>query len=118
MKSFTQIQRTAWSLTALLLLMVSNVFAADPPNVVFILSDDQGWSDYGFMGHADIKTPHLDTLASSSLFFDGGYVAAPICRPSLASLVTGLFPHQLSCLPLTKPLVCLQPYGQYNLHLQ
>ena len=42
MKSFTQIQRTAWSLTALLLLMVSNVFAVDPPNVVFILSDDQG----------------------------------------------------------------------------
>jgi hypothetical protein len=44
MKSFTQIQRTAWPLTALLLLMVSNVFAADPPNVVFILSDDQGWN--------------------------------------------------------------------------
>ena len=88
------------------------------PNIVFILSDDQAWSDYGFMGHADIKTPHLDTLASSSLFFDRGYVAAPICRPSLASLVTGLFPHQLSCLPLTKPLVCLQPYDQYNLHLQ
>ena len=64
------------------------------PNIVFILSDDQAWSDYGFMGHADIKTPHLDTLASSSLFFDRGYVAAPICRPSLASLVTGLFPHQ------------------------
>ena len=42
MKSFTQIQRTAWPLTALLLLMVSNVFAADPPNVVFILSDDTG----------------------------------------------------------------------------
>ena len=42
MKSFTHIQRTAWPLTALLLLMVSNVFAADPPNVVFILSDDTG----------------------------------------------------------------------------
>jgi arylsulfatase A-like enzyme len=74
--------------------MVSNVFAAGPPNIVFILSDDQAWSDYGFMGHADIKTPQLDKLASSSLFFDRGYVAAPICRPSLASLVTGLFPHQ------------------------
>jgi hypothetical protein len=61
MNSFTQIQRTAWSLTALLLLMVSNTFAAGPPNIVFILSDDQAWSDYGFMGHADIKTPHLDT---------------------------------------------------------
>jgi arylsulfatase A-like enzyme len=94
MKSFIRIQRAVWSLTALLLLVVSNVFAADPPNIVFILSDDQAWSDYGFMGHADIKTPHLDTLASSSLFFDRGYVAAPICRPSLASLVTGLFPHQ------------------------
>lgn len=65
-----------------------------PPNVVVILGDDQAWSDYGFMGHPDIKTPHLDRLAKRSLVFERGYVAAPLCRPSLASMVTGLFPSQ------------------------
>ena len=65
-----------------------------PPNVVVILGDDQAWSDYGFMGHPDIKTPHLDRLAKRSLVFERGYVAAPLCRPSLASMVTGLFPFQ------------------------
>ena len=99
MKSFTKIEPRGWCLTGLLLLMASNTFAAAPPNIVFILGDDQAWSDYGFMGHADIKTPHLDKLASNSLLFDRGYVAAPICRPSLASLVTGIFPHQHGPLP-------------------
>lgn len=67
---------------------------ADRPNVVLILSDDQAWTDYGFMGHPDIKTPHLDRLAGRSLVFERGYVAAPLCRPSLATLVTGLYPSQ------------------------
>ena len=52
--------------------------AADTrPNIVFILSDDQAWTDYGFMGHPDIKTPHLDKLADRSVVFERGYVAAP-----------------------------------------
>ncbi|EMI57280.1 sulfatase family protein [Rhodopirellula sallentina] len=67
---------------------------ADRPNVVFLLSDDQGWNDYGFMGHPHIQTPHLDQLAKSGLVYERGYVTAPLCRPSLASLVTGLYPHQ------------------------
>ena len=40
--------------------------SADKPNIVLILSDDQSWNDYGFMGHEHIKTPHLDKLASES----------------------------------------------------
>jgi arylsulfatase A-like enzyme len=72
-----------------------SAFAVDqPPNVVFILSDDQAWMDYGFMGHPDIKTPHLDKLSEKSLLFERGYVASPLCRPSLASMVTGLYPFQ------------------------
>ncbi|MEM8681294.1 MAG: sulfatase-like hydrolase/transferase, partial [Planctomycetota bacterium] len=67
---------------------------AAPPNVVFILSDDQAWTDYSFMGHSEIRTPHLDQLAARSLVFERGYVAAPLCRPSLASIATGLFPFQ------------------------
>ncbi len=63
-------------------------------NIVLIISDDQAWADYGFMGHPDIKTPHLDRLAANSLRFDRGYVATPLCRPSLASMVTGRFPAE------------------------
>jgi len=68
--------------------------AAEKPNVVFLLSDDQGWMDYGFMGHPHVKTPHLDRLASEGLLYERGYVTAPLCRPSLASLAAGLYPHQ------------------------
>jgi arylsulfatase A-like enzyme len=67
---------------------------AKRPNIVFILGDDQHWFDYGFMGSRDVDTPYLDALAKRSLTFKRGYVAAPICRPSLASMVTGVFPHQ------------------------
>ncbi len=73
---------------------VSPLIAKEKPNIVLIISDDQAWSDYGFMGHPDIKTPHLDALAKKSLLFKRGYVAAPLCRPSLASMATGLFPFQ------------------------
>jgi uncharacterized sulfatase len=68
--------------------------ADDRPNVVFILSDDQSWDDYGFMGHPHLKTPHLDQLAGEGLIYERGYTTASICRPSLASIVTGLYPHQ------------------------
>jgi arylsulfatase A-like enzyme len=67
---------------------------AAQPNVVFLLSDDQGWTDYGFMGHAHVQTPNLDHLANAGVLYDRGYVTAPLCRPSLASLASGLYPHQ------------------------
>lgn len=64
------------------------------PNVVLILSDDQGYTDYGFMGHPVIETPHLDQLARESALFRRGYVPTALCRPSLMTLVTGLYSHQ------------------------
>jgi len=83
----------------LLILLVIACFAhvvraADRPNIVLIISDDQGWSDYGFMGHDLIQTPHLDRLAGRCLIFERGYVVARLCRPSLASIATGLYVHQ------------------------
>ena len=65
-----------------------------PPNVVLIISDDQAWTDFGFMGHEVIRTPNLDRLARQSVVFERGYVPTSICRPSLASMITGLYPHQ------------------------
>ena len=68
--------------------------AEGPKHVVFIISDDQAWGDYSFMGHDAIRTPNLDRLASQSLVYTRGYVPTSTCRPSLASIVTGLYPHQ------------------------
>lgn len=59
------------------------------PNIVLIISDDQAWTDYGFMGHPDIQTPNLDRMAKSSVLFRRGYVPTALCRPSLATLLTG-----------------------------
>ena len=67
---------------------------AKPPNVLLIISDDQAWTDFGFMGHPTIRTPSLDRLAAQSLVFSRGYVPTALCRPSLATLSTGLYPHQ------------------------
>ncbi len=64
------------------------------PNVVLIISDDQHWGDYGFMGHEHLRTPHLDRLARESLLFRRGYVTSSLCGPSLASLITGRYPHE------------------------
>lgn len=73
---------------------VLGILHAAAPNIVLIISDDQAWTDYGFMGHREIETPRLDRLAKESLLFPRGYVPSSVCCPSLASLVTGLYPHQ------------------------
>ena len=65
-----------------------------PPNIVLIVSDDQAWTDFGFMKHTAVRTPHLDRLAARSAVFRRGYVPSSLCRPSLATIITGLYPHQ------------------------
>lgn len=70
------------------------LFAAKPPNIVLIISDDQAWSDYGFMGHAVVETPRLDRLSQESVLFRRGYVPTALCRPSLMSLATGHYAHR------------------------
>src|SRR5262245_45811418 len=79
----------------LLLLLCGPVVAEQKkPNVVLIVSDDQGWADFGFMGHEVVKTPHLDKLAGESAVFPNGYVPTSLCRASLATLLTGQYAHQ------------------------
>lgn len=70
-------------------------FAAEQakPNVILIISDDQGFADYSFMGHERIKTPHLDKMAAESLLYTRGYVM-PVCSPTLACLLTGKMPSE------------------------
>jgi arylsulfatase A-like enzyme len=66
------------------------VIPANQPNVIIILTDDQGWSDLGCQGvQKDIKTPHIDALAARGLRCSAGYVTAPQCSPSRAGLMAG-----------------------------
>jgi len=93
--SFNQngVKRTLLFLIAWLLFAAGS-FAAKPPNVVLIISDDQAWTDYSFMGHNAIETPNIDRLARQSRLFKRGYVPTSLCCPSLATMITGLYPHQ------------------------
>ena len=86
-------KRTLLLLTAILSL-ANHASAAKPPNIVLIISDDQSWTDYSFMGHEAIETPNIDRLAKQSRLFKRGYVPSSLCCPSLASMITGLYPHQ------------------------
>ncbi len=61
------------------------------PNILIILSDDQGWGDVGFNGCTDIPTPHLDQLAKEGISFQAGYASHPYCSPSRAGLLAGRY---------------------------
>lgn len=61
------------------------------PNIIWIIADDQAYSDFGFMGHDIVKTPNLDKLAAESAVFPNGYVPSSLCRASLATLITGKY---------------------------
>ena len=63
------------------------------PNIVLLLSDDQAWTDYSFMGHKMIQTPNIDSLAKGGVVFRRGYVPTALCRASLSTLATGHYAH-------------------------
>ena len=86
--------------------------AAARPNVVFILADDLGRADCGFMGGTEIQTPHIDRLAASGAILDAFYVQ-PVCSPTRAALMTGRYPmrHGLQ-------VGVVRPWARYGLPLQ
>ena len=91
-------------LRLLLLLAVALPAAAQTParpNIVLIVSDDQGWKDVGFHG-SDIATPHLDKLASGGARLESFY-AQPMCTPSRAALMSGRYPHRYGLQTLVIP---------------
>lgn len=63
------------------------------PNVLFILTDDQRYDALSCMGHAHLKTPHIDRLASEGLLFKNHFCTTSLCSPSRASILSGLYAH-------------------------
>lgn len=72
----------------------SNAADPRPPNIVLIVSDDQGYRDLGCFGSDEIQTPHLDRLASQGVRLTNFYVTWPACTPSRGSLLTGRYPQR------------------------
>lgn len=64
------------------------------PNIVFIISDDQGYWSLGCSGNKEIITPNIDRLASEGMRFENFFCASPVCSPARASLLTGAIPSQ------------------------
>ncbi|WP_162339433.1 sulfatase family protein [Cyclobacterium salsum] len=78
--------------TLLLLIFIStNLMAQERPNVLVILTDDQGYMDLGSYGATDLRTPHIDRLAETGVKFTQFYAAAPVCSPSRAGFLTGKY---------------------------
>ena len=65
-----------------------------PPNVIVIISDDQGYADVGFHGSKEIFTPNIDRIANNGVIFSEGYVSYAVCSPSRAGLITGRYQNR------------------------
>ena len=68
-----------------------DIQAADKPNILIIVSDDQGYADAGFQGSKEAITPNLDALAKAGVRCTSGYVTHPFCSPTRAGLLTGRY---------------------------
>ncbi|HID22382.1 MAG TPA: N-acetylgalactosamine-6-sulfatase, partial [Planctomycetaceae bacterium] len=73
---------------------VPEVAAAARPNIILIVSDDQGYHDLGCFGSDEVKTPHLDRIAREGVRCTSFYVAWPACTPSRGSILTGRYPQR------------------------
>ncbi len=96
-----QIKKCALWLTGLLLFVIVFSFTKkiepkkngteNKPNVIIILTDDQGYADVGFNGCTDIPTPNIDRIAKNGVVFRNAYVSYSVCAPSRAGLITGRY---------------------------
>jgi arylsulfatase A-like enzyme len=88
-----------WFSLVLILLAAATVSSAAeavrPPNIVFFLIDDMGWTDLGCCGSDLYETPHIDQLARQGMRFTNGYSACTVCSPTRAALMTGKYPARL-----------------------
>ena len=74
---------------------ISPKASMDKPNFIIIFTDDQGYQDIGCFGSPLIRTPNLDRMAAEGMKFTDFYVAASVCSPSRAALLTGCYPPRV-----------------------
>jgi arylsulfatase A-like enzyme len=84
--------------------------AAEPakPNVLLIITDDQGYGDFSIHGNPYLQTPHIDRLATQSVRFDRFYVNS-FCAPTRAALLTGRWPLRTGCHGVTRNAEAMKP---------
>lgn len=80
-------------LATLLLPCALGAAGADRPNIVFIITDDQRADQLGLAGHPAARTPHIDRIGREGVWFKNFFTVTPLCSPSRASFLTGLYPH-------------------------
>ena len=68
---------------------------AQKPNIIYIMADDLGYADLSCYGRRDYQTPNLDKLAAEGMKFMNAYAAAPVCTPTRAAFMTGLYPAKV-----------------------
>lgn len=109
--SFIQITKTApiwFACLTFTILAPAFVFADSKPNILLILADDLGNGDLSYNGCKDIKTPHLDTLASSGLILNDNHTTACVCAPSRAGLMSGKYQQRFG-------FECNGPHGKHGM---
>ena len=84
----------------LFLTFLTFVFSHDKPNIIFILVDDLGFNDMGYV-NSEIITPNLDDLAQNGVILDRNYVQQ-VCTPSRTAFLTGIYPYKLGMQVSTK----------------
>lgn len=90
--------------------MIQTTARAAPPNILFILTDNQGWGDMSLYGNPYYETPHLDRLARDGMMFRRAYASAPMCTPSRDALYTGRYPGR-NAIGIREPLAMASVIG-------
>ncbi|MEI7899172.1 MAG: sulfatase [bacterium] len=76
-------------------LLATSAWAADKPNIIFVLVDDMGWTDLGCFGSKFYETPNIDRLATQGMRFTDAHSSCTVCSPTRASVLTGQYPARL-----------------------
>src|SRR5690606_10052899 len=75
------------------------------PNILWLVSEDNSRFTIGAYGDPLARTPHLDRLAAGGIVFENAYAAAPVCAPSRASIITGMYATALGTQPMRSQIV-------------
>lgn len=97
---FNEVRIILYSCIIFLLVPHFNLLAQQSgqrPNIIFIMTDDQGYGDVGYLEHPEVKTPNIDKMAQNGLRLDRFYTS-PVCSPTRASVLTGRYPTRMGVL--------------------